>query len=77
MLSTTTQIIEGQGWYLIDILEEVKRLTMITTHLVERFHEDVIDQRWHQAKGIVKRKVIGITEKKQDQNQSCLSRQII
>ena len=27
----------------IHILEEVKMLTMITTHSVERFHEDVID----------------------------------
>ena len=28
----------------IDISNEVKMLTMITTHFVESFHEDVIDQ---------------------------------
>ena len=32
---------------LIHILEEVKILTMITTNFVERFNEDVIDQRRH------------------------------
>jgi hypothetical protein len=34
----------------IPILEEVKMLTMITTHFVERFQEDAIEQRWHQAR---------------------------
>jgi hypothetical protein len=33
----------------IHILEEVKMLTMITTHVVERFQEDAIEQRWHLA----------------------------
>jgi hypothetical protein len=58
-------------------LEEVKTLTMITTHFVERFHEDVINKRRHQAKGMVKQKVIGTTDKMKTQNQSCLSVQPI
>ena len=39
---------------------------------VERFHEDVINQRWHQVKGMMKRKVIGTTT--QTRNQACCSR---
>ena len=30
--------------------------------IVERFHEDVIDRRWHQVKEMTKRKVIGTTD---------------
>ena len=54
----------------IDILKEPKRLMMITTTFVERFHEDVIDQRRHQAKAMVKRRVIGTTDTTQNQNQA-------
>ena len=55
-------------------LEEVKLLTMITTHFVERFHEDVINRRCHQAKGMMKKKVIGTTGTTQTRNQACCSR---
>ena len=43
----------------IDIQEGVKMLMMITTNFVERLHEDAIARRRHQAKGMVKQKVIG------------------
>ena len=43
---------------LIDILEGVKMLMMITTNFVERLHEDAIARRRHQAKGMVKQKAI-------------------
>ena len=43
--------------------------------IVERFHEDIIDQRWHQVKGMMKRKVIGTRGTTQTQNQACCSRQ--
>ena len=43
----------------IGILEGVKMLMMITTNFVESLHENAIDQRWHQVKGMMKRKVIG------------------
>jgi hypothetical protein len=48
--------------------KEIKRLTMIMTHLVERFHEDVINQRRHQAKGVVKLKVNETTDTTQTWN---------
>ena len=39
---------------LIDILEGVKMLMMITTNFVERIHEEPIEQqRLHQAKGVL------------------------
>ena len=42
---------------------------------VERFQEDVINQRPHQVKGMMKRKVIGTMGMTQTQNQACCSRQ--
>ena len=39
--------------YLIDILEELKMLMMITTIFVERLHGEAIEQRLHQAKGLM------------------------
>ena len=41
---------------------------------VMRFHEDVIDRRWHQVKGMMKRKVIGTMGMTQTRNQACFSR---
>ena len=41
---------------------------------VERFHEDVIDRRWHQVKRMMKRKVIGTMVRTQTRNQVCCSR---
>ena len=58
----------------IDILEGLIRFMMITTHFVERFHEDVINQRRHQVKGMMKEKVIGTTVTTQTRNQACCSR---
>ena len=37
----------------IDILEGVKMLMMIMTNFVERLHEEAIEQRLHQAKGLM------------------------
>ena len=47
---------------------------MITTNFVERFHEDVIDQRCHQVKGMMEQEVNGSTDTTQTRNQACLSR---
>ena len=41
---------------------------------VERFQEHVINQRPHQVKGMMKRKVIGTMGTTQTQNQACCSR---
>ena len=43
----------------IDILEEHQNVDDDHNTFVERFHEDVINQRRHQAKGMMKRRVIG------------------
>ena len=53
---------------LIDILEGVKMLMMITTNFVERLHEDAITRRRHQAKGMVKQKAIITIDKMPSQN---------
>ena len=37
----------------IDILEEPRMLMMIMTNFVERIHEEAIEQRLHQAKGVL------------------------
>ena len=47
---------------LIDILEEFKMLMLITTNFVERLHEEAIEQRLHQAKGLMQQKIIGATD---------------
>ena len=49
----------------IDISEEAKVLTVITTNFVERLYEDAIEERCHQATGRMKRKVIETTSKTQ------------
>ena len=41
---------------------------------VERFHEDIIAHRRHQAKGRMERKVIETTDMTQTRNQACCSR---
>ena len=56
--------------YLIDILEEFKMLLMITTNSVERLHKEAIKQRLHQAKGLMKRKIIGSTDTTQTRKQA-------
>ena len=58
----------------IDILEDLGMLMMITTHFVERFQEDVTDQRCHQVNGMMKREVIETTDTIQTRNQACCSR---
>jgi hypothetical protein len=58
----------------IDILEQVSKLMVITTNLVERLYEDAIEQRRHQAKGMMKQKVIGTTKSTQARNQACCPR---
>ena len=55
----------------IDILEQGSILMVITTNFVERLYEDAIEQQRHQAKGMMKRKVIGTTDVTQAQNQAC------
>ena len=49
-------------------------LMMITTNFVERLHGEAIEQRLHQAKGLMQRKIIGTTSKMQGQDQSSRSR---
>ena len=57
----------------IDILKGVKILMMITTNFVERLHEDAFEQRQHQIKGMMKRKVIGTMGTTSTRNQArCL-----
>ena len=58
----------------IDILEELRMLMTIMKSFVERFHEDVIGRRWHQVKGMMKRKVNGTRGTTQTRNQACCSR---
>ena len=58
----------------IVILEGVKMLMMITRNFVESLHEDVINRRRHQVKGMIKRKVIRTTVTTQTRNQACCSR---
>ena len=41
---------------------------------VERFHEDVIDRRQHQVKGMMNQKVTGTNGTSQTRNQACCSR---
>ena len=38
---------------------------------VARVHEDVIDRRRHQVRGIMKQKVIGTKGRRQTRNQAC------
>ena len=49
MLSMITQFIEGKGWYfsscILDTLEELKNVDDDRDTFVERFQEDVTDQR--------------------------------
>ena len=46
----------------IDIQEGVKMLIMIMTIFVERLHEEAIEQRLRQTKGLLQRKIIGSTD---------------
>ena len=55
----------------IDIQEGVKMLMMITTNFVKRLHEDVIDRRCPQVKGMIKRKVNGTEGMTQIPRQAC------
>ena len=41
---------------------------------VERIHEEAIDQRLHQAKGLMQQKIIGATDTTQTRGQVCCSR---
>ena len=58
----------------IDILEGLKMLMMITTNFVERLHEEAIEQRLHQSKGLMQQKIIGATDTTQTRGQVCCSR---
>ena len=57
-----------------DILEELRMLMMIMTNFVERLHEEAIEQRLHQAKGLMKQKIIGTTNTTPIRNQACYLR---
>ena len=57
-----------------DILEELRMFMMIMTNFVERLHEEAIEQRLHQATGLMQRKIIGTTDTKPIRNQDCCSR---
>ena len=43
---------------LIDILEGVKMLTMITTNFVEKLNDEAIEHRLHQTKGLMQQNII-------------------
>ena len=58
----------------IDILEGVKMLMMITTFCCRGVHEEAIDQRLHQAKGLMQQKIIRATDTTQTRGQVCCSR---
>ena len=58
----------------IDILEELIMMMMIMTNFVERLHEEAIEQRLHQATGLMQRKIIGTTDTTPTRNQACCSR---
>ena len=49
-------------------------LMMITTNFVERLHGEAIEQRLHQAKGLMQQKIIGATDTTQTRGQVCCSR---
>ena len=42
--------------------------------IVERFHADVVNQRRHQVKGMMKQEVIGTTVTTQTRTQACCLR---
>ena len=42
----------------IDILEQGSILMVITTNFVERLYEDAIEQQRHQAKGMMKQRLL-------------------
>ena len=58
----------------IDILEEHQNVDDDHDTFVERFHEDIIAHRRHQAKGRMERKVIETTDTTQTRNQACCLR---
>ena len=58
----------------IDIFEEHQNVDVDHDTFVKRIHEDVINQRRHQVKGMMKQEVIGTTGKTQTQNQARCSR---
>ena len=78
MVSMTTQIIDGQRMVFllrnsIDILEQGSILMVITTHFVERLYEDAIEQQRHQAKGMMKQRLLE-PRTTQARLQACCSR---
>ena len=78
MLSLITQIIEGKDGI---SNHEFNRYPGRAPNadddhdtFVERFHEDVINRRWHQVKEMMKRMAIGTMGTTQTRNQACCSR---
>ena len=66
----------GQGGYFSSwtqlISQEKSKCWRWSDTIVERFHEGVIDRRWQQVKGMMKRKVIETTSTIQTWNQRLL-----
>ena len=58
----------------IGIMEGVKMLMMIMTNFVERLHEEVIEQRLHQVKGLMQHKIIGTMDTTPTRHQACCVR---
>ena len=58
----------------IDILEEHQNVDGDHDTFVERFHADVVNQRRHQVKGMMKQEVIGTTVTTQTRTQACCLR---
>ena len=78
MLSLITPIIEGKdGISHHDFnrsLGRAQNVDDIHDTIVERFHADVVNQRRHHVKGMMKQEVIGTTVTTQTRTQSCCLR---
>ena len=58
----------------IDIFEEHQNVDVDHDTFVKRIHEDVINQRRHQVKGMMKQEVIGTTVTTRTRTQACCLR---
>ncbi len=78
MFSMLTQIIEGKdGISHHDFNRSLGRAQNADDDhdtIVERFHADVVNQRRHQVKGMMKQEVIGTKGTTQTRNQVCCLR---
>ena len=71
-------IIEGRGWYFSSWIRLIYWNRSVywwgSRQILSRYYEEAIEQRPHQAKGMVKQKLIGTTDATQARNQACCLR---